>query len=228
MKKLLKIAFATAFFAGPAQAQVLSFEGIATASSKPIGNFYNGGAGTNFGIDFFGNALAVNSSVGGCGGLGSNFALQSSGCGVLFFLTSASTGMNRAAGFLNGFSLFYSAAFEGGSLQVFDGLNGTGTLLGSLGLPATGSGKTIPNCLGQDYCPWTAVGLTFSGTAKSILFSGVANQIGFDDVTFGSSTPGATVPQPPTTVPEPSTYVLMAAGLAGLGAVSRRRKNVQV
>ena len=29
-----------------------------------------------------------------------------------------------------------------------------------------------------------------------------------------------------TTVPEPSTYVLMASGLLGLGVVARRRKNV--
>jgi hypothetical protein len=32
--------------------------------------------------------------------------------------------------------------------------------------------------------------VAFSGIAKSIGFGGVANQIVFDDVTFGSATPG--------------------------------------
>jgi PEP-CTERM motif len=218
MRKMFTGLAATAMFAASANAQVLTFEGIAGANPASIGNFYNGGSGPNFGIEFFGNALAINSSVGNCGGSG-NFAQNPSGCGVLFFLTGGSTGMNRAAGFSTGFSLFYSAAFNTGSLQVFSGLNGTGSLLATLALPTTGDGAGTAGCSATNFCPWRAVGVGFAGTAQSIVFAGVADQIGFDDVTFGSVTPGT----PNTVVPEPSTYALMATGLFGVLAVRRRR-----
>jgi len=214
MKKLFATVTLSVALATQVSAQVLTFEGIADGAA--IGNFYNGGAGTNFGIDFFGNALARRSRVNGCNG-GGNFAQHPSGCTILFFLESSSTGMNRAAGFTTGFSLFYTAAFNPGSLQVFSGLNGTGTLLASLGLPTTGNGAALPGCGGTSFCPFAPVGIGFAGTAQSIVFAGVADQIGFDDVTFGSVTPGAPV------VPEPSTYLLVASGLFGLGLVRRRR-----
>lgn len=220
MKRIVASLLAAACVAGSANAQVLTFEGIAAGTAQtPIGNFYNGGAGPNLGIEFFGNALALNSRTANCGGSG-NFALNPSGCGVLFFLTGGTTGMNRVAGFTTGFSLFYSAAFNAGSLSVFSGLNGTGSLLATLALPTTGDGIGNAACLGTNFCPWRAVGIGFAGTAQSILFSGVQNQIGFDDVTFGSVTPGT----PGNVVPEPSTYALMMTGLAGLGIAARRRR----
>ena len=74
------------------------------------------------------------------------------------------------------------------------------------------------NCTGDPtgaFCNWTAVGVAFAGIAKSIDFGGTANQTGFDNITFGADTP---------VVPEPSTYALMALGLAGIGLVARRRQ----
>ena len=214
MRKALAVLVATAGLAISAHAQVLTFEGILTGGGEAsIGNFYNGGAGPNYGIEFFGNALAINSRVGNCGGSG-NVDKQPSGCGVLFFLTSDATGMNRAAGFSTGFSLFYSAINNAGSLQVWSGLNGTGSMLASLALPTTPAAGD-PAC-GAEFCPFVPVGVAFEGMAQSIVFAGVANQIAFDDVTFGNVVPGEVVP-------EPSTYALMLTGLAGLAAARRRR-----
>jgi hypothetical protein len=115
--------------------------------------------------------------------------------------------MNDPAGFTTGFSLFYSAINQPGSLSVFSGLNGTGTLLATLNLPTTPS--TCNSSYDAGFCPFVTIGVSFSGTAQSIDFAGVANQIVFDDFTFGSATPG----QPGTpAVPEPSTLVMMLTG----------------
>ena len=67
------------------------------------------------------------------------------------------------------------------------------------------------------------MGVNFSGTAESISFAGVENQIVFDDVTFGSSTVGSGAP-------EPATWAMMLMGLGGLGAAMRsaRRKPATV
>jgi len=139
MRTILTGVAAAAVFAFSANAQVLTFDGIATGGSQtPVGDFYDGGSGSanNFGITFFANALALNSAAGNCGGSG-NFARQPSGCGALFFLTGGSIGMNRTAGFTTGFSLFYSAVSQPASLQVRSGLNGTGSVLAALLLPVT-------------------------------------------------------------------------------------------
>jgi len=219
MRKIFTGVAAAAVFAFSANAQVLTFEGIAVGPAQTaIGNYYNGtgGAANNFGITFFGNALALNSTAFGCGGSG-NFAQQPSGCGVLFFLTGGSTGMNRTAGFTTGFSLFYSAVNNAGSLQVWSGLNGTGSILASLALPVTPSAGGAA-CGGTAFCPFVAAGVGFAGMAQSIVFAGVADQIAFDNVTFGAVTPGGVIP-------EPSTYALMATGLVGLFGAARRRRS---
>jgi len=200
-----------------ANAQVLTFEGI--GDDAFIGNYYDGGAGPNFGISFFGDArgLVTGFAKGACDGSGSgNFEGQPSGCTIMFFPDASTAGMNRAAGFTTGFSLFYTAISQAGSLDVFDGLNGTGNILASLLLPVVPSGGS--GCTtGASFCPFASVGVAFAGTALSVRFGGAANQIGFDDITFGSVTPG-------NVVPEPSTYALMATGLVGLFGAARRRR----
>lgn len=210
----ITVALATTFVAVPkSQAATISlnFEGITNGgSSTNINDFYNGGtssngnSGVNYGVTFSSNALAIGlntltstPSNGSRGGQGD----PNSQLGGLFFLTGSQTFINYANGFDTGFSLFYTAISNPGSVSVYDGLNGTGGLLATLALPTT-----TGSCPGYNasFCPFAPVGVSFAGTAKSIGFAGVANQIGFDDVTFGSVTPG----QPNSTaVPEPFTIV---------------------
>ncbi len=188
--------------------EVLTFEGL--ANLEPVDNYYNGGfggsgsgPGPSFGVTFTSDSLALISSAGGGTG---NFSNNPSGDTVLFFETGADT-MNVAAGFNTGFSFFYAdqVGFTG-TVSVYSGLNGTGTLLASLSLPSTPDPYTV----------WVPIGVTFAGTAESAIFSGSADYIGFDDITLGSSTPGAT--------PLPAALPLFATGLGALGLFGWRRK----
>lgn len=215
--------------AGAAQAAVvtLDFEGIApypNSNNVLIQNFYNGGtssigtSGTNYGVGFSNNALLIclntpgvtcsNTSRGGIGN-------PASARGALFFLSGGSTTLNYASGFSTGFSFNYVSFSFAGDVNVYDGLDGTGNLLATLSLsPNANAGACFPGS--GSFCPFSPVGVAFAGTARSIAFGGVANQIVFDDITFGSATPGG--------VPEPETWAMLIAGLGMIGAAQRRRK----
>ena len=213
----------TALSAGAAVID-LTFEGINTyphSNNDQILEFYNGGfssvgtTGPNYGVSFPTNALNIclndlnticsNTSRGGLGDPNSQL-------GALFFLSGSNTYVNVAAGFTTGFAFNYTAIGVGGTVNVWSGLNGTGSLLASLVLPVTTSGP----CAGYNagFCPFFPVGVAFSGTAMSIDFGGVANQIVFDDVTFGSSQVGT---------PEPSSLLLLGSGVLGLAGMIRRK-----
>ena len=226
------VALAAASFATPAMADVvvLDFEGI--NSSYPSTNYanileyYNGGlssqgtTGTDHNVSFSDNALAIclNTLSGSCsntsrGGLGDPGSQQ----GGLFFLSGEETFLNVLDGFTTGFSFNYVSLSFSGSVNVYDGLNGTGAVLATLLLdPNAGS------CPGYSagFCPFSPIGVTFSGTALSIGFGGVANQIVFDDVTFGSEIPGGG----DNAVPEPATWAMMLMGFGVVGSAMRRRR----
>jgi hypothetical protein len=138
----------------------------------------------------------------------------------LFFLGGTETFMNVPAGFDTGFSFFYTAINNPGSVSVFDGLNGTGTLLATLNLPTTLS--ACDSSFGAGFCPFFASGIGFSGIAQSVSFAGVANQVVFDDITFGSITPGELSP-----VPEPASILLVGTGLSGMAMAAWRRRKQQ-
>lgn len=215
MKKLLAMTVIAAALSQNAQATiVLDFEGAGNGAQ--LLNFYNGGtdsagnSGTNYGIAFGTNALAaIDSDDGGTG----NFANEPSSKTTMFFL-SGSAILNYAAGFDTGFSFYYSSS-TAASVKVYDGVDATGNLLADIPLTA----QFNQGCTGDPtggFCNWTAVGATFAGIAKSIDFGGTVNQVGYDNITFGSPTPGK--------VPEPTSLALVGAGIA---AILRTRRQSQ-
>lgn len=199
---------------------VLDFEGL--DNSESINGFYNGGTssngntGPNLGVAFSSNTLAlIDADAGGTG----NFGGESSPSTVMFFLAGSSAIMNVAAGFDTGFSFFYSAINNPGSVSVFDSLNGTGNLLATLNIPVTPSNGALDPT--GEFSPFVAIGVSFSGIAQSVSFAGVQNQIAFDDVTFGAVEPGND--GGPNAIPEPASIALIGLGLLGLVAGRRRR-----
>lgn len=88
--------------------------------------------------------------------------------------------------------------FSTGTISVYSGLGGTGTLLGS-----------VTGLLG-DPNAFAPGSVAFTGTARSFTLSGGVAQLGLDDVAFG-------------VVPEPMTWTLMIGGFAMTGIGMRRR-----
>lgn len=220
---LLVLVMATISTAASAAPIVLDFENIAPYPNNNnvlVQNYYNGGtasngsSGTNYGVSFGDNALLICLNTPGvvCSNTSRGGLAPASAQGGLFFLSGDQTYMNVAAGFDTGFSFNYVSSVSG-SVNVYDGLNGTGNLLQTLNLT-----PNMGNCPGYsaNFCPFSPFGVTFNGIARSVSFAGVANQIAFDDITIGSATPGGEVP-------EPATLALVGLGMAGAAFARRKR-----
>lgn len=177
----------------PGYATVITFDepGIGSA----VDAFYNGGGGPNLGADFLAGDWVVSTGFGQTSQ--PNFAFSQSGSSYL----------NIASGFTSIFSFNYGA-FSNFTATVYDGLNGSGTALGSISLAANNVNTFSP------------VAINFSGIGRSFAISGNANQFGFDDVTFNDDVSGA--------VPEPATWALMLVGFGLVGGAMRRRQAVRV
>lgn len=210
--KALSTSALSLFGAAHAAVIQLDFEGLGNLES--VLEFYNGGTGsagshgTNYGVSFGGNSLAViDADAGGTGNIGNEPTPST----ILFFLTGSAV-LNYAPGFQDGFSFYYTTTSYAGTVNVYDGLNATGNLLGSIQLSALGVGSGDPS---GSFSNWAIGTLSFASTAKSIDFGGTVNQVGYDNITFGSTTP--------TTVPEPESIALALAGMALVGGKLRRR-----
>ncbi|NNU15893.1 VPLPA-CTERM sorting domain-containing protein [Parvularcula sp. ZS-1/3] len=204
-------ACAAAALSAPALAAttVLDFEGL--GNNELVGNFYNGGAGANYGISFS-NALGlIDADAGGTG----NFANEASADTVIYFLSGGAATMNVANGFSTGFSFFYTTN-SSGSVTVYDGLNGTGNVLASIDLDPTPTGPGDPGGSGP-FNTFRNYGVSFVGTALSVDFGGVANRVAFDNITLGAT---SAIVDP---VPVPAAGLLLLTGLGGM-ALRRRRK----
>jgi len=194
------------FAAVPGWAQTLTFEGL--QNEEEILNYYNGGLGgsgsgpgPNYGITFSSDALAlIASSAGGSG----NFSGEPSPVTTMFFLSGTGPTMDDPGGFTSLY-FYYSNTTYTGDVTIWSGLDGTGTELANISLPALGLCEPAPN-----FCNWQYAGATLGGVAESAIFGGTANEIIFDNVTL-------------TAVPEPSVYAMVLLGLALIGFVARRR-----
>jgi len=154
-----------------------------------------------FNFDDLGSQIAVPTNYGG--GFWSGF-VSAAGFGATsnpnIAYTSGSVGLFEwSAGFT---SLTFSAGvFLPGTFDVYSGLGGTGTLLGSL---------TIGNPPADPLAFYTT-GVSFTGVARSVVVSGGQDGVGWDDVTI-------------TSVPEPSTLALLVPAIGMVGIAARRRR----
>ena len=183
---------------------IMTFQGL--GDLQPVGNFYN----ANYGVTFSSNFISLLSDLNGGSG---NFSQTPLGTPAIFIngiTGSPATGiMNVGPGFSNGINFFFTAGFTGGQTEtvtIWSGANGTGTVLATLTL-----GNNDGSCTSPAYCVWSNAGVSFSGTAHSVTFSGPADELGVTDITLGRST---------TAIPEPSSIYLLGTGIAG---VSLRR-----
>lgn len=190
MRGFLLCAAASLALCSPANAALVLIDLDDVPTTDLVDEFYNGGTsssgatGTNFGISFS-NFLALT-------GFGET-------SGPNFVTATAPTAIINSSIAFTEFS-FTAGSFAPGTVSVFSGLGGTGTLLGSF----TGA-------LGDPFS-FSAQSVTFTGQARSVVITGGASTLGFDDFQF-------------LTVPEPTSWALLIFGFAAVGGVMRSKRH---
>lgn len=181
----------------------MNFDGMGVP--EYVDNFYNGGCSTIAGL-IPATCGGPNYGVVWSGAITANRLAPTppSPPNFMAYADGVSATMNISAGFNDG---GFSFAYYGGgpTVEVFSGVNGTGSLLAS---------QTLASSLcGLSFC-WTSYDLDFPGIAESVTFGGTGV---FDNITFNKATTG---------VPEPGGLGLFAAGLLLMGVFAGVRRRV--
>ena len=189
---ILLLPFVTAIAAN-ADSIDITFNGLKEFAR--VGNLY-----LKDGITFSDNARGAISVLDG--GSGNFVPSPPPGISSLALLEGTAITMNVTGGFKSAFSFDYIAGISG-SLTLYSGLAGTGSVLATILLPVT------PTCSsGPTYCEWIPVGIDFSGTAKSAVFGGQHLYLVVDNIKLNTGTVSA--------VPEPASILLVCTGIAGV------------
>lgn len=192
-----------AFAAAPTT--LIDFEGVTSFAS--VGDYYNGGtdsagvAGSSVGVSFTGAALALANDA-----LGPYFS-NAPTPGSVMFASDPSALLNFAKGFTAA-SFWYSSAGPTDLVTVYSGLDGTGSVLGSMNLAINAQSD---GCVDSPLCHWELATLSFGGAGRSIGFGGNPGATAFDNIAI-------------TAVPEAQTWAMLMAGLVGVAAIARRRR----
>ena len=220
-------------FAMPAAATtVLGFERVnasyPSTNSADILGFYAGGtssqgtSGTNFGITFAANAVAVclNAVGGSCSSASAGGLQPTSGQGALGIGSGTSTWFDIPTGFTNAIGFRYAIRTGTATIAAYSGLGGTGSLLSAAPLSLFNVAAGCPAYNAAE-CPFSPGGLSFNGVAMSVVFTGVPGDVVWDDLTLGFNDPQS--PPPVASLPEPASWVLFVVSFGVAGARLRRR-----
>ncbi len=207
-QRICLIAALLALCSGGASAAgaVLTFEGL--QNFEQVANYYNGGNGSlgtgpgpAYGVTFSAFGLAY--IPGQQSGMVTPFPGDPSPPTVLLldnlngpagFPTSMT--MDSVSGFAQDLSFYEIYIGTNGSVQIYSGPDGTGTLLAQQALPMTGTLLSNAVFTGP-------IDVPFSGTAHSAVFTGGNNQLALDNIALLGP------------VPEPSSWVLLMLGVGG-------------
>ncbi|MGA2041402.1 MAG: hypothetical protein ABSH42_19140 [Bryobacteraceae bacterium] len=197
------------------------FDGGFGSGDQSIMGSIPSGPGPSDGVTFTVNFTAFLSlDDGGVGNFGGNplgdmaFTVLSNGQPAV---------MDVPGGFTSGFAMYYAETTTPEFVTIYSGLDGTGTLLATLDLPVTGDGNGLgnPACTAStdNFCPFFPIGVDFTGTADSVVFTATEAEVAFDGLTLGADLP----PQ----VSEPDALRLFGLGLVSLLVATRRQRRVR-
>jgi hypothetical protein len=164
----------------------VSFDGGASGTVEEILEYYNGGSGGSLGISFPVGMYRRVRPPGPVANI-SNVTNNPSNYGFVIIGTDTSNANNLIANVSAGFSTRLAVCWAGESaitVEVYSGLNATGTLLAS-STDSIYPGLSVLEDGAFSY--WDIFVVTFAGLAKSVKIIGNVNQVVIDSITFGDT-----------------------------------------